>query len=113
MHELSLCASIVGVIEEQAKVQNYGRVTLVRLEVGALAGVEVEAMRFGFEVVARDTVADGARLEIIDLPGQAWCLPCGQTVPEYRRFEACPACGGYELQVTAGEELRIKELEVE
>jgi hydrogenase nickel incorporation protein HypA/HybF len=107
MHEMSLCESIVGVLEEQASAQDYRRVKKVWLEVGELAGVEIEALRFGFEVVTRGTLAEGARLEIVE------CLPCARTVPAHRRFDPCPLCSGYQLQVTGGEELRIKELEVE
>lgn len=113
MHEMSLCESILQVLEEQAKVQDYARVKVLRLEIGALAGVEPEAMRFGFDVVKRGTLAEDAELEIIHVPGQAWCMPCGKTVSIQQRFDACPHCGGYQLQISGGEELRIKELEVE
>lgn len=110
---MSLCESILQILEEQAKAQDYARVKVLRLEIGALAGVEPEAMRFGFDVVKRGTLAADAELEIIHMPGQAWCMPCGKTVSIQQRFDACPHCGGYQLQVTGGEELRIKELEVE
>ncbi len=113
MHEMSLCESIMQVLEEQAKVQDYARVKVLRLEIGALAGVELDAMHFGFDVVKRGTLAEDAELEIIHVPGQAWCMPCGKTVSIQQRFDACPHCGGYQLHVTGGEELRIKELEVE
>ena len=113
MHELSLCEGVVQVVVEQAHVQRYSRVETVWLEVGTLAGVEVEALRFGFEVVTRGTLAEGARLEIISLPGRAWCLSCGEAVILEQRGVPCPQCGGYQLEVTGGEELRIKELEVE
>lgn len=113
MHEMSLCESIVQTLEEQARVQDYQQVQVVRLEIGALAGVEVEAMRFGFEVVTRGTLAEGAELDIIEVDGQAWCLPCGKSVSVKQRFDACPDCGSYQLQITSGEELRIKELEVQ
>jgi hydrogenase nickel incorporation protein HypA/HybF len=113
MHELSLCEGILQVLNEQAQVQGYARVKTVWLEIGALAGVEREAMRFGFEVITRGTVAEGARLEIIAVPGRAWCMPCGRTVGVQQRFDPCPECGAYQLQVSGGDELRIKELEVE
>ena len=113
MHEMSLCESIVQTLQEQARVQDYRQVQIVRLEIGALAGVEVEAMRFGFDVVTRGTLAEGAQLEIIEVAGQAWCLPCGKNVTVKQRFDACPECGSYQLQITSGEELRIKELEVQ
>lgn len=113
MHEMSLCEGILRIIEEQASAQDYRKVKSVWLEVGALAGVEVEALRFGFDVVMKDSIAEDARLEIIDVPGQAWCMQCVKNVFIRQRFDACPECGGYQLQVNGGEALRIKELEVE
>lgn len=113
MHELSLCEGVLQVMEEQAARQDFRRVTAVWLEVGALAGVELEALRFGFEVVTRGSLAEDARLEILELPGRAWCMVCSAPVDVRARFDACPACGSHQLQVTGGEELRIKELEVE
>ena len=113
MHELSLCARIVDVLREQADVQDYARVKTVRLEVGELAGVEIEALRFGFDVATRGTLADGADLEVVPVPGAARCIACASEVETHQRFDPCPRCGSYQLQVTAGDELRIKELEVE
>ncbi|ALP52951.1 hydrogenase nickel incorporation protein HypA [Candidatus Tenderia electrophaga] len=113
MHEISLCQGVLRVIEEHAALQQYVRVKTVWLEVGALAGVELEALRFGFDVVMKNSIAAAAQLEIIERPGRAWCLQCMKEVPVQRRFDACPDCGGYQLQVSGGEELRIKELEVE
>jgi hydrogenase nickel incorporation protein HypA/HybF len=112
MHEMSLCEGILRVIEEQAAEQHYSTVNAVWLEVGALAGVEIEALRFGFDVVMKDSIAKDARLEIIAMPGQAWCMPCMKNVEIKQRFDSCPECGGYQLQVNGGEELRIKEMEV-
>jgi hydrogenase nickel incorporation protein HypA/HybF len=39
-------------------------------------------------------------------------MRCCETVPLTARGDACPRCGSYQLQVSAGEELRVKELEV-
>ena len=100
-------------MEEQAATQKFERVKSVWLEIGPLAGVELDALRFGFDVVTRNSLAEGAKLEIIEMPGQAWCLECSKTVPVSQRFDACPECGSYQLQITGGEELRIKELEVD
>ena len=113
MHELSLCESVLQVIEDNAARQGYSQVKKVWLEIGALAGVEKEAMQFGFDVVCKGSMAENAVLEIIDVPGRAWCLPCGESVAITQRFDACPVCGSYQLQISQGEELRIKELEVE
>ena len=112
MHELSICESLLGVIEDQAKAQDFRRVMQVRLEIGPFSGVEVEALRFSFDMVTKGTLADGAGLEIIETEASAWCFSCGKTVTIAERYEPCPECGSHRLQVTGGEELRIKELEV-
>ncbi|MGC1955456.1 MAG: hydrogenase maturation nickel metallochaperone HypA [Gammaproteobacteria bacterium] len=112
MHELSLCESLLEIIEEQARVHHYRRVRTVWLEVGRFAGVECDALRFSFEVVVCESLANGAKLEIIDIPGCGWCFDCGAEVLLEDCFEICPRCGGA-VQITGGKEFRLKELEVE
>ena len=87
MHEMSLSESVLQTLEQQAEVQHYRKVKTVWLEIGALSGVEIEAMRFCFDAVVQDSLAAGARLEIIAVPGQAWCLPCG-SITTFVRFAA-------------------------
>jgi hydrogenase nickel incorporation protein HypA/HybF len=112
MHEMALCESILQLITEQARAQSFARVRRVWLEVGSLAAVEIPALRFGFDVVTRDTLAEGAVLEIVEIPGRAWCMPCGESCTLAARGDACPRCGGYQLQVIDGTQMRVKELEV-
>ena len=59
------------------------------------------------------SVAAGARVELERLPGQGFCLDCGETVPVMARYDACPKCGGYQVQATGGTEMRVKDLLVE
>ena len=110
---MALCEGVLQILEDNALKQGYQKVTTVWLEIGELSGVEVEAMRFGFDAVTRGPLADNAKLEIIRVPGQAWCMQCAKEVMVKQLFDACPDCGGYQLQVTGGEEMKIKELEVE
>ena len=113
MHEMSLCEGIVQILEEQAVTQGYHRVKTVWQEVGNLSGAEPESLRFGFDVITKGTLAEDARLVIIEMPARAWCHTCEAQVSLRHRLDGCPDCGGYQLQVTGGDELRIKELEVE
>lgn len=113
MHEMSLCESLLKVMEQEARRQDFHKVLRVRLQIGALAGVEVEALRFGFEVVTRESLAEGAALEVSHQPGRAWCLGCTSEVEVDERWAACPRCGGYGLRVTGGDEMKIMDLEVE
>lgn len=113
MHEMSLCETVVSNIEESAKLHSFLRVNRVVLEIGKLSCVEIEAMRFAFDLVAKDSVARGSILDIVVKPGLAWCYDCDQQLEVQERYEACSNCGSYPLKITGGEELRIKELEVE
>lgn len=112
MHEMSICESIVETARTVALQEGASRVTKVRLEIGCFGGVETEALRFGFDVVARGTAVEGAELDIIELPGRAWCFGCLEAHDITARGEPCPACGDHRLSVTGGEVLRIKDLEV-
>lgn len=112
MHEMSLCEGVVQILEQEAERHAFERVTKVRLEIGQLAAVETEALRFSFDVVARGTLAEGAALEILPVPGSGWCFDCSQTVPIASRLDDCPLCGGSKINPTGGDELRIKDLEV-
>ena len=113
MHEMSLAEGILQVVEETAHAQGVSRVRSVRLEIGQLSSVEVEALRFCFDAVVRDTLAQGAHLEIDAVPGAGWCMQCAQTVPLAALSEACPRCGSYQVQPTAGLEMRVKDMEVD
>ncbi len=113
MHEMSLCEGVLQVLESEARKQGFRRVKQVWIEIGQLAGVEIEAFRFCFDAVMKNSLAAQARLHIEQLPAQAWCMLCAKTVAISQRFDACPDCGSHQLQVTAGDQMRIKELEVE
>jgi len=111
MHEMSIAEGVLGIVEDTARREGISAVRAVRLEIGQLAAVEIPALRFCFESVVRGSVADGARLEIEETPGRAWCFGCCASVPLASRVEACPRCGSHQLQVSDGTQMRVKELE--
>jgi hydrogenase nickel incorporation protein HypA/HybF len=113
MHEMSLAESIVQIVEDTARQHGGGRVRSVTLEVGELAGVELEALRFCFDAVTRSSLAEGAALVVEQPSGQAWCMPCGGSVTVSSLTDPCPDCGSHQLQVTGGRELRVREIEMQ
>lgn len=112
MHEMSLAEGIRDIVLAQARAHGFARVKVLRLEVGRFAGVEKPALEFAFDVVMRGSPAEGARLEMIDLPGRALCYDCMKTVDIADRFAPCPLCGGGKLIPEGGDEMRIKDMEV-
>jgi hydrogenase nickel incorporation protein HypA/HybF len=101
---------MIELVETTARRHAATGVAEVRLEIGALSHVERDALAFCFDAVTRGGVADGARLEIVTIPGEAWCMPCGERVPLAQRGDPCPRCGGYQLEVTAGDDMRVKDI---
>jgi hydrogenase nickel incorporation protein HypA/HybF len=110
MHELSITRSVVAIVAEKAAGQ---RVTRVRLEIGCLSAVMPDAIRFCFDICAADTPVAGAALEIDEIPGMGCCNDCGTQVGLSALIGRCPNCGAANLRLVAGQELNIKEMEVE
>lgn len=110
MHEMSLAGGILRVVEDAAARERFRRVKRLALEAGALAGVEVRALRFALEAIAPGTVLEGAEVDIAEPAGIAWCMPCGETVEIAARSEPCPRCGRFQLTPTGGTELKVREL---
>lgn len=113
MHEASLAGGILQLVERTAERERFARVTHLRLEAGQLAGVESRALRFALEAIAPGTLLDGARIDIDEPSGEAWCMDCSVTVQIAQRGDACPHCGGYRLQPTGGTELKVIDMQVE
>jgi len=112
VHELALCRSVIRIIEDEAPRRGFACVSRVRLEVGRLAGVEVYALRRGFELARSGTLAENADLDVTETPGAGWCEACACEVPLAARFDPCPGCGNRGLRPVRGTELRVLDLEV-
>jgi hydrogenase nickel incorporation protein HypA/HybF len=110
MHELSIASAIVETVERHAAGR---RVTAVSVRVGHLRQVVPSALEFAFELVAHGTAAEGARLELNQVPAAGRCRECGAEARLNAFPLSCAACGGLEVDITAGEELSVDELEVE
>lgn len=108
MHEMAITQSVIDAVCEHAAGQ---RVHSVLVEVGALCAVVPEAMRFCFELAAEGTVAEGARLDLAEIPGRAHCRTCDTDFTLAVPIPLC-GCGSADVEIRAGHELRIRSIEV-
>jgi hydrogenase nickel incorporation protein HypA/HybF len=113
MHEISIAESLVELIEDEARSRGFQRVKQIGVKIGALGHVEPDALRFCFDAASHGTIAEGARLDLEIVAGKGWCSKCAQAVPIADRYELCPGCGQAHVELIAGDELRLAELEVE
>lgn len=110
MHEMSLAGGILRLVEDACARERFTRVSRLTLQAGALAGVELPALRFALEAMAPGTLLEGAQVQIDETPGRALCLGCGESVTIASRADDCPRCGGGPLHPTGGLELKVLEL---
>jgi len=108
VHELSITESVIAAVTEKVGDRKVERVTLA---VGKLSGVVAESVYFYFDLCAEGTPLEGAKLEIVEVPGKAYCRTCTNEVELVDMIALCP-CGSADLEILAGEDLRIKEVEV-
>jgi hydrogenase nickel incorporation protein HypA/HybF len=110
MHELSVSSAIVDTVVRHAEGR---RVTAVRVRLGRLRQVVPSSLAFYFELVSRETVCEGARLEQEVVPAALRCDGCERgweiDMPDFR----CPTCGSGAVTVVSGEELEVASIEVE
>ena len=107
MHELSLMAALGERVLQEAAHQQAQRVTSIELRIGALSGVDPEALRFAAEVVLAGTCAEGASLAIETVPAAFWCRPCAQEFTATDGLSVCPRCAEPSRQMLRGRELSL------
>ena len=110
MHELSIAELIVDVAERHAAGR---RVYAVDIKVGHLRQVVPGALEFAFELTAKGTCLEGAELRVEEVPAAGHCRACAATSVLEHFPLTCAACGGLDVEVTAGEELLVDSLELE
>jgi hydrogenase nickel incorporation protein HypA/HybF len=114
MHEMSLTASIIDIIQEYASRHSFSRVNSVTLSYGALSGIEPRALEFAFEVLSKDTPAQGAKLLYEIQPIAVSCLECERESIVDDFPSLCTGCGSSEVILTGGtEELKLLEMDVD
>ena len=110
MHELAIADAVVSMVLEHAADR---RVARVGMRIGHLRQVVPSALRFGFELVARDTCAESAVLEIEHIPAGVWCERC-QVESEVKTLPlVCSSCGTFDVAVKRGDEMSVEWIETE
>jgi len=109
MHELAITQSII----DMAVQESGGRKIIgVNLVIGELSSVVEESVRFCFDVISRDTPAEGACLSVTRVPALVRCASCASEFG-LERQGLCPVCGTRGTEVIAGREFYLESIEVE
>jgi hydrogenase nickel incorporation protein HypA/HybF len=112
MHELSVALGIVNIAENEIKKAHATSVEVIELEIGVLAGVELESLDFVWPTAVYHTVLEKAEKKINVIEGKAKCIDCDTIFKIEQLYDACPNCQSYLKGIIQGKELRVKALEV-
>ncbi|NWG05647.1 MAG: hydrogenase maturation nickel metallochaperone HypA [Chloroflexi bacterium] len=113
MHELAVTQSILDISLRHAGEAGAKRITDINLVIGQFSSIVDDSVQFYWDIIAKETIAQGARLHFNRIPGEMTCNACGHTFrPTDETFE-CPACSSVTVRITKGEEFRVESIDVE
>jgi len=113
MHELGVTQSILDIALRYANNAGATRIKELNLVVGELASVVDDSVQFYWDMIAKDTIAEGAVLNFKRIPATLHCNACGHDFRINHRDFLCPDCESPNIQVTAGEEFFLESIDVD
>ncbi len=113
MHEMSIVSGILRIVEDQAREAEATIINSIELEIGQLAGIELDSLQFCFDVAKKKTMAAGAELTIHSIPGKGYCSKCEKDVSVDFQMAVCPQCEQAVMEIFQGRELRVLSINVD
>jgi hydrogenase nickel incorporation protein HypA/HybF len=114
MHEMSITESILRITLDHAQKANARSVSAIHIRTGELSSMVDDSIRFYWEIIAKDTMAEKAELVFTRVPARVTCLDCKLEFAWKQKQEfACPQCGSQLLRIQEGEEMQVESIEVE
>jgi hydrogenase nickel incorporation protein HypA/HybF len=107
MHEMTIATALVDQICHQAESLGATRVAEINLRMGVLSGI-ARSLYFCFPSASRNTLCEGARLNIDEVPLTVHCTHCEavKTPAALYNFR-CPDCGHPTPKVLTGREMQL------
>ncbi|MGE5582169.1 MAG: hydrogenase maturation nickel metallochaperone HypA [Bacillota bacterium] len=113
MHELSLTEKILRLVLTEAETHRAKRVTKIKIVIGELSGILESCVEFYFQLIAKDTPAQGAKLEFTRAEARLYCIHCAKEFKKQPRDFLCPECGSLGRLTASGQECTVESIEVE
>lgn len=113
MHELSVTESLLKIALKHAEKANAKRVTDLNIVIGDLASMVGDSIQFYWEIIAKGTIAEQAKLNFRRVPAELECMSCFEKYHPTDRELACPKCNGINVKIITGEEFALESIDVE
>ncbi len=114
MHELSIVQTLIEQVDQEVhRAGARGRVTRLELIVGRLSGVNPDAVRFAFEMLAPGTIVQDAQLHIAEPRATCSCRTCAARTEIDELTLRCSTCGSDDVSIEGGRDLVLQSIDVE
>lgn len=113
MHEMTIAMNIVDIICQKANEEKAFKINSIELEIGELSGIMIDSLEFCFEAACKNTIADGAELNIHKIEAEAFCKSCKNTFIMESDFSPCPTCNDFNFELKKGKEFSIKSFNID
>jgi hydrogenase nickel incorporation protein HypA/HybF len=81
--------------------------------IGALSSIVDDSVQFYWDIICKDTLAEGAVLHFRRLSVELECRDCNGKYQPAGEDLACPACGSINIRVLQGKEFYVEAIEIE
>jgi hydrogenase nickel incorporation protein HypA/HybF len=113
MHELTITESLLEIALRHARKAEAIRITDLYLVIGQLSSVVDDSVQFYWDIIAKDTPAEGAELHFQRVPTELLCLDCDYQYKPVDNQMACPRCGSIKIKIISGEEFFLEAINIE
>lgn len=113
MHELSITQSVLDIALDHAEQNGAKHISRIVLTIGAMTMVVGDCVRFYFDTISKGTLAEGAELEIIDVPMRVKCSQCNKVYESEDPIFICPECQVISSEIISGKELDVTSIIIE
>ena len=120
MHELSMAQGILNAVLETAEANDAIKVTDMVIEIGKLAMLNPEQLKFMLGVLCKDTIAENAEIVIEDVDVEIKCYNCDfegiadiDDSDHYAPMILCPKCESHRVEVLNGRDVTVKNISIE
>jgi len=120
MHELSMAQGILNAVLETAEANDAIKVTDMVIEIGKLAMLNPEQLKFMLGVLCKDTIAENAEIVIEDIDVEIKCYNCDfegiadvDDSDHYAPMILCPKCESHRVEVLNGRDVTVKNISIE
>lgn len=113
MHEWGLASNLIIQIQKEGNKRKAKSIKKIKMKIGTLSGVSIEAFSFAFASLINETIIDENALEIEQVDAKSQCLDCGNCFDDPDGFNFCSKCSSIRKKILCGQEMSAESIILE